>query len=555
MTTDELAYLTVTELASRIRKGDLSPVEITEACLARVEAHDDKLNAFITVTADEARRAAKRAEKELREGRDRGAFHGIPIALKDLIEVEGVRMTAGSKILKDHVARRTATVARRLEEAGAVLLGKTNLQEFARGPTGVDSHFGASSNPWDVTRISGGSSSGSGAAVAGGLAPAALGSDTGGSVRIPAALSGIVGIRPTYGRVSRSGAVPLGPTYDTIGPMTRSVEDAARMLSVIAGHDPLDPSTENEPAPDYAAAAEDGRGKDLKGLRLGVPVNYFFPGFDDEVEGLVREAIRVLEGLGAEVREVDVPFAEYSSSTYLSVNGPDSGLYHLPSLKSRKKDYMKLTAEFFELGLFVPGWRHLQGQKARALFMRQTADLFRRVDALVSPAVPVPAPPIDDSDDWRAVIHCTLPLGGVGIPALSVPCGFTQAGLPAGMQIAGRWWEEERLFRIASAYEAATDWHTRRPDFESSPAPNHAVNPKASAPAKQTEPEDTALGRESVREWAEAMGLTVPEDELDGLTGRVDRMFRSLGRLDELPLDDLEAGVVFRVPARGEDPV
>lgn len=555
MTTNELTYLTVTELASRIRKGELSPVEITEACLARIEAHDDKLNAFITVTADKAREAAKRAEKEIREGRDRGTFHGIPIALKDLIEVEGVRMTAGSKILENHVARRTATVARRLEEAGAVLLGKTNLQEFARGPTGVDSHFGASSNPWDVTRITGGSSSGSGGAVAGGLASAALGSDTGGSVRIPAALCGIVGIRPTYGRVSRWGAVPLGTTYDTIGPMTRSVEDAARMLSVIAGRDPLDPSTENEPVPDYAESVEAGRNRDLKGLRLGVPVNYFFPGFDAEVEGLVREAIRVLEGLGAEVREMEIPFAEYSASTYLGVNGPDAGLYHLPTLKSRKKDYMKLTAEFFELGLFVPGWRHLQGQKARALFMRQTAELFRRVDALVTPAVSVPAPPIEDSDDWRAVIHCTLPHGGVGIPSLSTPCGFTRAGLPAGLQIAGRWWEEGTLFRIAAAYEAATGWGARRPDFESSPKPNHVVNPKAPQAAKPTEPPEKTMGRESVREWAESMGLSAPEDELDALTGRVGRMFRSLGRLDELPLDDVEPGVIFRAPARGEDPV
>ena len=284
----ELAYMTVAELSARFRKKELSPVEVTEAYLARIEAHDDRLNAFLTVTKEAARRAAKQAEKELRQGKDRGPFHGIPVALKDLIEIEGVPMTAGSSILEHNVSKVTATVAEKLREAGAVILGKTNLQEFARGPTGVDSHFGAVSNPWDVTRIAGGSSSGAGAAVAGRMAAAALGSDTGGSVRIPAALCGIVGIRPTYGRVSRYGAVPLGRSFDVLGPMTRSVEDAALMLAAIAGHDPRDPSTRNVPLGDYADSLRQGRNEGLKGIRLGVPRNYFFPGFDAEAEAFRR---------------------------------------------------------------------------------------------------------------------------------------------------------------------------------------------------------------------------------------------------------------------------
>jgi aspartyl-tRNA(Asn)/glutamyl-tRNA(Gln) amidotransferase subunit A len=548
----ELAYMTVAELGDRFRKEELSPVEVTEACLARIEAHDDRLNAFLTVTEEAARQAAREAEKELRQGNDRGPFHGIPVAFKDLIEIEGVPMTAGSRILEHNVSKVTATVVEKLRKAGAVILGKTNLQEFARGPTGVDSHFGAASNPWDVTRIAGGSSSGSGAAVAGRMAAAALGSDTGGSVRIPAALCGIVGIRPTYGRVSRYGAVPLGRSYDVLGPMTRSVEDAALMLAAIAGHDPRDPSTRNVPLGDYADSLRQGRNEGLKGICLGVPGNYFFPGLDAEAEALVRTAIALLEGLGADVREVDIPYTEYGAATYLAVNGPDYGLYHLPSLVARRSEYCRLTAESFELGLFVPGWRHLQGQAARRLFLRQTAEVFRQVDAVVTPTVPVTAPPIDACDDWRALLHATVAFSSVGTPALSVPCGFTKAGLPVGLQLVGKWWEEETLFRIGAIYEAATDWHIRRPAFESALVPNHAPPPQEFKASEETE--EAMVGRKTVGEWAKILGLPVAEDALDALTMRVDRMLRSLRRLDDLPLDDIEPGAYFAVPDPGENP-
>ncbi len=549
----DLAYLTVSELGALYRKRALSPVEVTEACLSRIEAHDDKLNAFITVTADQARAAAKRAEEELRSGTDRGAIHGVPVAMKDLIEIEGIRMTAGSKILEQNVSRVTATVARRLEEGGAVLLGKTNLQEFARGPTGVDSHFGSSSNPWDVTRIAGGSSSGSGAAVAGGMAPAALGSDTGGSVRIPAALCGIVGIRPTYGRVSRYGAVPLGPSYDSIGPMTRTVEDAALMLAVIAGLDSMDPSTRDVLVPDYAEYLAECRGGDLKGTRMGIPRDFFFPGFDMEVEDIVRDAVGVLEGLGAEVREIDIPFAEFSSAAYLSVNGPDSGLYHLPYLRANREDYMTLTAEFFELGLFVPGWRHRQGQAARRLFLRQTAELFREVDVILTPTGPVVATPIKESNDWRPFLLCTMPFSSVGVPALSVPCGFTGAGMPVGMQLVGKWWEETNLFRIGGIYESAVDWGSRRPDFENASPPDHHVHLQALRSDGRTDGEKPTLSRETVREWAAALDLPVSDDALDGLTARVHHMFRSLAKLDQLSLENEEPGAYFIVPGPDED--
>lgn len=459
MEQNALCFLTVSQLAARIERGELSPVELVESCLTRVQDLNRKFNAFITVTAEQARRGAGEAEREIRIGRYRGPFHGIPFALKDLIDVEGIPTTAASKILKDNVSRRTATTAHRLIQSGGVLLGKTNLQEFARGPTGVESYFGPTANPWNPFHIAGGSSSGSGASIAGGMVPVALGTDTGGSVRIPAALSGIVGIRPTYGRVSRHGVFPLGLSFDALGPMTRSVEDAAMTLSLIAGYDLLDPSTAKYPVPDYRASL--GRG--VEGLRLGVPSNFFFPGYNKEVEQRVWDAIGVLQTLGAEIQEVRVPFAEYGWVAYLSIVGPESVPYHREFLRSRRRDYMKRTPEFFELSLFIPGWRYEQGKKARVLFVKQAAELFREVDALLTPTVPVPAPPIQAADDWPPLLHCTIPFSVVGVPALSVPCGFTESGLPVGLQIVGKWWEEELLFRIGAAYERATDWHKRFP--------------------------------------------------------------------------------------------
>ncbi len=552
MSSNDLIHLTVSELGALYRNKDLSPVEVTKAFISRIENHDDKLNAFITVMTDRVLAAAKRAEKEFRSGIDKGPFHGIPIAIKDLIEIKGIRMTAGSKILERNISKETATVIQNLEKGGGLFLGKTNLQEFARGPTGVDSYFGSSSNPWDITRIAGGSSSGSGAAVAGGMATAALGSDTGGSVRIPAALCGIVGIRPTYGRVSRYGAVPLGPSYDSIGPMTRTVKDAALMLSVIAGFDPLDPSTQDVPVPDYTKRMKEHRGNNLKNLRLGIPKNFFFPKLDLEVEKIVWNAVEVLNELGAEIREIDIPFAEFSSATYLSVNGPDSGLYHLPNLQSNREDYMTLTAEFFELGLFVPGWRHRQGQAARRLFLRQTTELFQEVDVILTPTSPVVAAPIKESDDWRPLLHCTMPFSMVGVPALSVPCGFTEAGLPVGLQIIGKWWEEATLFQIGDIYESATEWSTKKPEFEKVLSPEHHVHLKTVRSDGNPDGEKITLSQETVQDWAKVLGLPSSKEDLAGLTSRVHHMFRSLAKLDQLSLEDEEPGTYFIVPKPGE---
>ncbi|MDP6484020.1 MAG: amidase, partial [Nitrospinota bacterium] len=346
---------------------------------------------------------------------------------------------------------------------GALILGKTNLQEFARGPTGADSHFGPTLNPWDPDRTSGGSSSGSGAAASSGMAVAALGSDTGGSVRIPAAFCGIAGIRPTYGRVSRAGVVPLGLSFDTLGPLTRTVEDAAIFLQAMAGPDPLDHTTGNEPPPAFRARIGEG----VEGLIFGVPTNHFWPGMDGEVEKLAWEAVSALEAMGGRVIEMEIPWAEHGVAAYSVIVGAESAEYHRTYLRERRDAYTSTGADFFEESLFIPAWRYVQAQRVRTLFLRQAAAVFRKVDAVLTPTVPITPPTIADCLDgnktWAAILHCTAPFSPLGSPVLQVPCGFTRAGQPAGLQIAGRWGEESLLFRIGTAYERAHPWWRRRP--------------------------------------------------------------------------------------------
>ncbi|MBI3128610.1 MAG: amidase [Candidatus Tectomicrobia bacterium] len=542
MSADSLAFSSIAGLVPRIANGEVRPTEVLEACIARIEAHDPLINAFITRTFDLARRQAREREGELARGFCRGPLHGVPVALKDLLDLEGFPTTAGSRILKDHVPRSTAPAVRRLIEAGAVILGKTNLQEFARGGTGADSFFGPSRNPWDTNRTTGGSSSGSGAAVAAGFALGALGSDTGGSVRLPAAFCGLAGIRGTYGRVSRSGAVPLGRSFDAVGPLARTVEDAAILLQAIAGPDPADPSTGRAEPPDFRA--EIGRG--VEGLTLGVPSNYFWPGYDREVEGLARAAVSELERQGARLVEVEVPWAVLGQVAYAAVVGPESAEYHLPFLRERREEYVSPGADFFEQSLFIPGWRYVQAQRARTLFIRQAAALFRRVDAILTPTIPIQPPAIADCLDgmktWAPISHATAPFSTVGVPAVQVPCGFTRLGLPAGLQIAGRWGEEALLVRIAAAYERAHPWWKRRPP----------VAPGAPPPAPWDIPSPTsqsgvgATGRsplqteEQIKAFAEAMNHRVAPERLDALTAGVNRLNASLAALDALDLKDCE---------------
>ncbi|MBI1886054.1 MAG: Asp-tRNA(Asn)/Glu-tRNA(Gln) amidotransferase subunit GatA [Chloroflexi bacterium] len=461
MKADELQALTLAEAARLIAGRELSPRELTEECLERIEAVEPKLNAFITVTADEALEAARRAEGAIAAGEYRGPLHGIPVGLKDLFATRGVRTTAGSKIMADHVPDEDATVVRRLKEAGAVIVGKLNLHEFAFGATSVNPHYGPVRNPWDTGRIAGGSSGGSAAAVAAGECLAALGTDTGGSIRIPSSLCGIVGLKPTYGRVSRYGVVPLSWALDHVGPMCRTVEDAALVLGAIAGADPLDPSAADVVVPRFESRL-DG---DVKGLRLGVPREYFFDNVDAEVEAAVRGAVAVLEELGASVREVSLPHLEATPHAVNAIMLPEALAYHQAWLKERPGDYGEDVRLRLELGATYPAVHYVQAQRTRSLIVEEWGRVFEEIDLLVTPATPIPAAAIGEAEltTTLALIRFTNPFNLSGQPAVSLPCGLTKTGLPIGLQLVGRWWDEATVLRAAHAYERANQWHKVRP--------------------------------------------------------------------------------------------
>jgi aspartyl-tRNA(Asn)/glutamyl-tRNA(Gln) amidotransferase subunit A len=457
-----LDWISVAEAGRLIRGRDLSPVDLAQAGLNRIEQLEDRLNAFITVMGDEMLRAAKAATEDIAGGEYRGPLHGIPLALKDIFAVAGVRLTAGSKILAENVAREDAEATARLREAGAVIPGKLNLHEFAFGATGVNPHFGPARNPWDTERITGGSSSGSAAAVAGGECPAALGTDTGGSIRIPASLCGIVGLKPTYGRVSKRSVLPLSWSLDHVGPMTRSVEDAAIVLKAIAGHDPMDGSTVDEPVPDYVRSLEAG----VRGLRIGMPKQFFFENVDAEVETAVRSAVALLEEMGAEVRDVDAPLIGDIPGGVTAIMLPEALAYHHIWMAERPDDYGDDVRYRLELGSPFLAVHYVQAQRLREMAVEAwQQEVFSRVDLIATPTTPITAPRIEEGDLSTTfnLIRFTNPLNFLGVPAISVPCGFTQEGLPIGLQLAGHWWAEETVLRAAHAYERATDWHERRP--------------------------------------------------------------------------------------------
>ncbi len=463
MTNEEITGLSIAQAAGLIGKRKLSPVELTEACLQSIASLDARLHAFITVTREEALAAAQQAAAAIASGHYRGPLHGIPLALKDLFDTAGVRTTAGSKILAENVPDEDAEATARLKAAGAVLLGKLNMHEFAFGATGINPHYGAAYNPWDVTHICGGSSSGSAAAVASGMALGALGTDTGGSVRIPSSLCGITGLKPTFGRVSRRGVVPLSWALDHVGPMARSAADAALILKAIAGHDPRDESSGDEPVPDYARMLEDYR---LKGLRVGVPQEYFFDNVDAEVLEAVRTALFVLKELKAEMIELSLPHVAEAPAAVTAIIVSEALAYHQRWLAERPQDYGDDVRTRLEMGLLYPAVSYVQAQRLRSLIVEEwRTQVFNRVDLLVVPTTPVPAPSLDGNNlqTTLRLTWVTSPFHLTGVPAISIPCGFTSGGLPIGLQLVGRWWEEGTVLRAAHAYQQATDWHTRFP--------------------------------------------------------------------------------------------
>jgi aspartyl-tRNA(Asn)/glutamyl-tRNA(Gln) amidotransferase subunit A len=454
-------FTSISELAVRLRRREISPVEITRGCLTRIEKRDAALNAFITVMAESALAEARRAEAEILRGEWRGPLHGVPLALKDLIDVAGVRTTAASALLRDHVPSHDAEVVRRLRQAGAVIIGKNNLHEFAYGGSSLVSHFGDVHNPWDVGRIAGGSSGGSAAAVAAGLAYAAIGTDTAGSIREPAALCGCVGLKPTYGRVSSRGVIPLSRSLDHVGPLAATVEDAAIVLQAIAGYDADDVGSVDVPVADYSSALREG----AKQLRVGVPREYFFDDLDPEVASAIEHALRKISSLGAELRDVklEVP-------TDRTLQGAESYAYHAENVAKSPELYQPETLRRIRSGETVTTAEYIQRRREMDEARRNISQVFADMDVLVTPTMPMAAPAIADlKADPEALrpaelklLRNTRPFNVWGLPAISVPCGFTQSGLPIGLQIAGPHWREDLVLRVAHAYEQATVWDKAR---------------------------------------------------------------------------------------------
>ena len=464
----ELCYLSAGQLSGLIEKRELSPVEVVEAHLQRIEATEGVLNSFITLLPAAARAAARRAESEIQAGNYRGPLHGIPVGLKDLYNTAGVRTTSGSRIFDNYLPARDCTVAARFHRAGAILLGKLNMHPFAYGPTGENADYGHMHNPWNPELVTGGSSGGSGSAPASGQCTIAMGSDTGGSVRIPAALCGIVGLKPTYGLVSRYGLTPLAWSMDHPGPMVRTVEDAALTMNVIAGYDANDVASARVDVPDYTA----GLTGDIRGIRIGVPRDYFDAPLDPEVGQAVRDAIALLEDLGAVVSEVDFPMFGHAQAISGTILMSEASACHRNLLATDADKIYPPVRLRLESGLFVTAADYLKAQQARTVFNQAVRELFQEVDLLAGPTEPVTAPRILAQQvqageltvgTTAALTQYTRPYNITGTPAISVPCGFSRDGLPIGLQLAGRAYDEPTVLRAAHAYEQATDWGQRRP--------------------------------------------------------------------------------------------
>ena len=466
----EICYMSAGDLSRLVSKKEISPVEIIDAHLSRIQATEPILNSFITLLADEARSSARQAEREIQGGRYRGPLHGIPVGLKDLYNTRGVKTTSGSKIFDNFIPDEDCTVAARFREAGAILLGKLNMHQFALGPTGENPDYGHMHNPWDPEMVSGGSSGGSGSAAAAGQCTITTGSDTGGSIRIPAALCGIVGLKPTYGLVSRYGLTPLSWSLDHPGPMVRTVEDAALSMNAIAGYDPKDVASANVSVPDYTEALTG----DVRGLRIGVPKEYFEAPLDPEVRQSVENALSQFESMGAEVREVSFPMFEQSQAISTAILLAEAAAYYRDVVqKDGDKVYTPVRLRL-EAGLFISAADYLRAQQARSLFDRQNRELLNEVDLLAGPTEPVTAPKLlagtviageQEVGTVGALTQYTRPYNITGFPAISVPCGFSSSGMPIGLQLAGKPFDEPTVLRAAYAYEKATDWHTRRPDI------------------------------------------------------------------------------------------
>ena len=467
-----LPFLSLTEVAEAIASRKVSSEEVVEACLARIERLDPLLHFFIWSQPEEARAGARVADARVAAGDPLGPLHGVPLAHKDMFYVAGKLSTCGSKIRKDFRPAYTATIMERLEAAGAINLGGLAMVEFAMGPHGYNAHLAQCRNPWQPDHIPSGSSSGSGVAVGARAVYGALGSDTGGSIRCPAAVSGVVGISPTYGRVSRHGVMPMSFSLDCAGPLARTVRDCARLLAVIAGPDPRDASCRAEPPPDYEAML---RG-DLRGVRVGSPTTYFYEGVGEEVRAALADSLAVLRSLGAEIVELPMPPSLHEvAELHPLVMKAEGAANHGTWMRERGADYSDQVRNRLQAGFFIPATDYIQAIKVRGRLLDEFAgSVFTRVDVLHTPLLPMPVPTIAETmpssgpaylERVVSLTRNTKVVNYLGLPAMSVPCGFSGSGLPIAFQLIGRPFDEARLFQVGHAYESATPWHRMAPSL------------------------------------------------------------------------------------------
>lgn len=468
---DELLSLSIAETGRKLRSGELTSVDLTQACLTRIKSFDSSLKSFITVFEEQAMEVARASDIMLQAGHDLGPLQGIPIALKDNIATQGGLTTAGSKVLGDWIPKQDATIAMKLRRAGAILLGKTNMHEFAWGGTSANPHYGSVRNAWNPERFPAGSSGGSAVAVAARFCHAAIGTDTGGSIRLPSAINGAVGIRPTHGRVSNKGIVPLAWSMDTAGPITRSVEDCALVFDAIAGFDAQDPTSVNRAYSSYSPHE-----MDLRGLRIGIISDYSFHHLQPEVESTVKAALDVLVQLGAILVDVNMDHIEGNISAQLTIESAEPSAYHQSNLRERPQDYGEDVRTLLEVGELLLATQYIQAQRYRGLLREEFLAAFNKVDVFICPTLPFTATKVGETqvviqdeqseDMLSAIMQFTGVPSLTGLPSLNVPCGFDSDGLPIGMQIIGRPFSEANLFDIGNAFQKVTSFHQQKPDSE-----------------------------------------------------------------------------------------
>jgi aspartyl-tRNA(Asn)/glutamyl-tRNA(Gln) amidotransferase subunit A len=468
MSATEPALMSLTAVAKAIADKRVSSREATKSCFDRIAQWQPRLNAFMAIEAEEALAAADAADATLAKGNANGALHGVPLAHKDMYYDAGKVVTCGSKIRRDFVATTTSTALQRLKDAGTIRLGSLQMSEFAYGPTGHNAHYGAVHNPWAVDHITGGSSSGSGSAVAARLTFAALGSDTGGSIRMPAHFCGVTGLKTTVDRISRAGAMPLSQSLDTVGPLARTAEDCALLLGLMAGADPADPTAIAGPLPDYMAATQ----QPIKGLTIGVPTAFYVDDLDPEVARILDETVAVLKGEGAKIVQVELPDQRQLTAACQFVLAVEAAAFHKRWMIERPGDYGPQVLMRLQNGLAITGVSYLEAMRWRGPALAAHLAAVAGIDAVLAPVAPVAAPTIAESDvgnspDAEAVIQrltrFTRPINYLGLPSLSIPTGFTDRGLPVGMQLVGRSFDEAMLLRIGAAFQRATDFHDRVP--------------------------------------------------------------------------------------------